>query len=223
MNKKRLLTLLGGSKKVAWYLASTVALTDWIGVYQAIGANSLAESYLNLANPGTYDLTVTTAPLFAKATGWQGTGTQFLKTGILPKQNYTYIIRYSNVSAAAKVLIGQYESQSLLLSGNYVNGVCYANGSNNLDQAPAVLTGVIAVAGGNCYRNGVAEGTTINNNMTSTSQDVYILARNNNGSVDRQASAYVQAVAIANRILTATEILETTNALNLLSEGSRPF
>lgn len=52
--------------------------------YQPIGAASLAASYVNLANPGTYNAAPGVAPTLA-AGGWSFDGlTQYLTTGIVP-------------------------------------------------------------------------------------------------------------------------------------------
>ena len=53
-----------------------------VAAYQSIGAASLAASYTNLANPGTYDAAPGGAPTWASATGWTFNGTQYLETGI---------------------------------------------------------------------------------------------------------------------------------------------
>lgn len=59
-----------------------VAGKTCVAAYQPIGAASLAASYTNLANPGTYDAAPGTAPTFAAATGWTFDGsTQYLTTG----------------------------------------------------------------------------------------------------------------------------------------------
>lgn len=65
-----------------WYLAGGVALANAVAVYQPIGAASLAASYVNLANPGTYDAAPGVAPTWAGASGWVFNGTsQYLRVG----------------------------------------------------------------------------------------------------------------------------------------------
>jgi hypothetical protein len=68
---------------VPWWLAGGVAAANAIAVYQPKGAADLAASYVNLANPGTYDAAPGTAPTFDAATGWTFNGsTQYLTTGV---------------------------------------------------------------------------------------------------------------------------------------------
>lgn len=55
----------------SWWLATGIPANQFVAVYQPKGAASLEASYINLANPGTYDITPhTTAPALV-AEGWQ--------------------------------------------------------------------------------------------------------------------------------------------------------
>jgi hypothetical protein len=66
-----------------------------VAAYQPKGAASLASSYINLANPGTYDAAPGTAPTLG-ANGWVFNGsTQHLDTSVIPGANYSAILRYS--------------------------------------------------------------------------------------------------------------------------------
>lgn len=57
-----------GLAALPWYRAGGASLP--VAAYQPKGAASLAASYTNLANPGTYDAAPGTAPSFNTATGW---------------------------------------------------------------------------------------------------------------------------------------------------------
>lgn len=80
---------------MTWWTAG--GATGCVAAYQPIGAASLAASYVNLANPGTYDLAVgggASAPAFDAATGWGFDGTnRWLATGISPAQPLTILVR----------------------------------------------------------------------------------------------------------------------------------
>lgn len=54
---------------VPWYLAGGVSAANCIAAYQPKGASSLEASYVNLANPGTYNLSGAT-PAFDSALGY---------------------------------------------------------------------------------------------------------------------------------------------------------
>lgn len=87
----------------SWYTgAGAVPAANCIGAYRARGAASQAASYVNLANPGVYDLTVpSSAPTWNTATGWSGDGTQWFSTGINPagtNKTYSAIFKYKNAT-----------------------------------------------------------------------------------------------------------------------------
>ena len=97
-------------KKKAWYLRGGIARANCVAAYAAKAAASLAASYVNLANPGTYNLTTTSAPSWANATGWSFNGTaNYLNTGIVPNsKNWTYIAAFTDSAAAGRCLLGVY-------------------------------------------------------------------------------------------------------------------
>ena len=103
--------LHGSAEVVPWYLSGGVSRANCLAAYQAIGAASLAESYVNLVNPGTYDLSGGTAPTWAAESGWTFNGAdQYKTTGIDPAANATQtwsmIVRYSNCTAGAGFMMG---------------------------------------------------------------------------------------------------------------------
>ena len=67
--------------------------TGAVAVYQPIGAASLAASYVNLANPGTYDAAPGVAPTWASA-GWTSNGTEYLGYGSV---STTQFVRNSGI------------------------------------------------------------------------------------------------------------------------------
>lgn len=76
-----------------WWDASGT-ISGCVAAYQPIGAASLAASYVNLQNPGTYDLTVGSAVGFDTDYGWTFDGTsRYLRTGITAYQPMTAIVR----------------------------------------------------------------------------------------------------------------------------------
>jgi hypothetical protein len=77
-----------------WWLNGGILVADCVGAYQAIGAASYNASLVNLANPGTYDLTEPLSAVGWNATdGWVGDGTNYLETGINPYLDWSIIVR----------------------------------------------------------------------------------------------------------------------------------
>ena len=77
-----------------------VAGKTCVAAYQPKGAASLAASYVNLANPGTYDAAPGAAPTWASATGWTFNGTQYLVVaGLVQNRPLTMLVSASQSSS----------------------------------------------------------------------------------------------------------------------------
>ena len=104
--------LLSGGQAAAvvpWYLSGGILAANCIAAYQPKGAASLAASYVNLANPGTYDAAPVVAPTWDAVNGWVGDGTQYLNTGVVPAANYSMFVRFSGAPQNVyKALCGSY-------------------------------------------------------------------------------------------------------------------
>lgn len=214
---KRLLTLLGETKK-PWYLAAGITP---IVAYQPIKATSLMASYINIINPGTYDITATTAPTFNAATGWEFNGTDmYLKTGItglnltthtiiicfadwIEKETDTTILGSFTTSAANATIIQQKYSGTTMrtFNGGYV------------DNGVRVITGTYGIAGKTPYRNGVAETNVIASGDVTTPNELYIGCYNNNGFVAQHAQVKIQSLVIYSSILTAPQYKKVSDAM----------
>lgn len=86
-----------------WYMAATASP---IAAWQGKGAASKAASLVNLVNPGTYNLIEVNTMGFADATGWEGSGTAYFRTGIVPAVTYTVALRVAGIDNAFEGLIG---------------------------------------------------------------------------------------------------------------------
>jgi len=128
-----------------------------IAVYQMKGAASLAASYVNLINPGTYDAAPGVAPTWDSTNGqiYNGT-TQYLITGINQAQNMTVIIRCSNLTTTDGVIFGSRGDPRLYVQNTTTNvfnwGTGYLGGTTG--------GGVYALANNNAYFNSTSLGTT---------------------------------------------------------------
>jgi len=198
-----------------------------IAAYAPKGAANLAASYVNLANPGTYDAAPGTAPSFAAATGWTfvRTSLQYLTTGITPANGYSIIARFSNGS----VISGQVGQLAGCYSGNetsrlgimplyYFDGIprmYYQHGG--LFYTDGIMTsGVMAAAGSGCYMNGTSVGTNSTSFSTAASKTVYIGAQNGGPSPTDYFSGDIQALAIYSTTLSASDVTALTDRMNAL-------
>lgn len=205
---------------IPWYLSGGVAAANCKLAYKAIGAASLAASYVNLANPGTNDLTTSAAPTFAAATGWKGDGaTKFLETGYTPPvtQNISFLIRYTS-AGTNEITFGLYgggNNQIFAFPQLLGTKVEYQNGKA-LDVAPGLTSGVLGIAGLTAYRNGIAEPGNIAVGIPTSyaGLTINILRRfRAGGASDSYFSGYVQAFAFYDAVLTPAQMLAVSTAM----------
>lgn len=208
-----------------WWLAGGIPQSACVAAYQAKGASSLAASYTNLANPGLYNATETTAsPGWDASTGWYANSVnQGLNTGITPlyDQTWSLICRHASVTPSTRnCALGSYQNSGTypgLLLGPYWEGdkIGYVN-SKSTYVAPALLTGVIAVSGNKGYRNGVLEGTPIGTTASWTAYPISLLASKATASMKNCLNGYLYAAAIYRIVLTDYQVAALTNAMNAL-------
>lgn len=201
----------------SWWLSGGISAANAIAVYQPKGAASLAASYVNLVNPGTYDAAPGVAPGWSAATGWSFDGsTQYLKTSVIPEADWTTIIRFAGF-ADDGVLIGcrdwaagqRYYIEVASWGGRFFNGATTTLWDN------AYTVAVKALAGRTAYTNGSAVGTSPDTDAAPDYQ-LYIGARNNKDSTDEAAGAQVLAVAVYASTLSAAQVASISAAMAAL-------
>jgi hypothetical protein len=149
-------------------------ITSCIAAYQAKGAASYAASLVNLANPGTHDLTVASgksAPNWSAVYGWYlNDGNEGLDTGIEPDgtENYTIICRfYKEPSVNYDYLVG-ISSPDYITSPSHLvfdttvqkrHVIYYKIGGIQKTTTNTDGDDVLAVAGNEYFKNGVSLGT----------------------------------------------------------------
>lgn len=200
-----------------------VAGKTCVAAYQPKGAASLAASYVNLANPGTYDAAPGAAPTLT-ADGWSFDGsTQWLKTGVTPAtdQTWSVLVRFSGQSGDNRNLIGGssgYEFQ-ILAQTSEILAVQRADTVFAVAASSNPGWGVAAMAGRNTYFNGVA-GAIIGAGTGSVAQKLMIGQRSNYGENSPTGGVYmlgnIQAVAIYSSTLTAGEVATVSAAMAAL-------
>lgn len=216
-----------GGAAAPWWLAGGVSAANCVAAYQPKGAASLAASYVNLANPGTYDASApVAAPTFDTATGWTFNGsTQHLLTGIVPANlTYTYIVRFSDGPTSGggySTVLSSYNgnSQCVWMSTKNTAGYrMYGHGNLLNSSGAAAAAGVQAIVGNGAYFNGSSEGT-IPTGSTPTPQ--ITIATLNNGGTPATSTTFafngkIQAIAIYNTTLTAPQVAAISAAMSLL-------
>lgn len=203
-----------------------------VAVYQPIGAASLAASYSNLCNPGTYDAAPGTAPTFNAATGWTFNGTtQHLVTGVVAAAGWSAVVRYANAAGGAAQLLmgaGNATDRALIVGPRYTgdgrtNELIMGNGNLYYATSGAgsgQASGVVAITGESVlYHDGAAVPMTFwAARNYETTNDLYIGAVNYAGAFGT-ASHYggdIQAVAIYNNTLDAAEVAAVSAAMAAL-------
>jgi hypothetical protein len=202
--------------------AAAVAVDWWpvagktcVAAYQPKGAASLAASYSNLANPGTYDAAPGTAPSFDTSTGWTFNGsTQYLTTGvIITSGDWTMLVRFASGSTSGGVATGVMGNGGRfdLLSNWFASGVYYRNGNaSNTTVSPSLASGVIGLTKANGYRNGTADVTLATDGQTYINPVLIGKANTFFGSVS------VLAAVIYSATLTAGEVATVSAAMAAL-------
>ena len=193
-----------------------------VAAYQPIGAASLAASYSNLANPGTYDAAPGTAPTL-DADGWVFASSAYLKSGVIPGAAYTMIVRFSNYTPTGGAVIAGSEGATGTKFYFYPQRSTsedfkqYAFGDDGTETGAdtGVASGVMALAANKGYYNGsfdVNAGT-----WSGTGLEIYIAACNVNGTAMLFSPSKIQALAIYSTTLDATQIADLTDVMEALT------
>jgi hypothetical protein len=218
------LLLMNKAKAIPWYLSSGIPAANCIAAYKAIGAVDIATSYINLANPGTYNLTApTAAPTFNTVTGWAFNGSsQYLATGItIPDaRTWTMIIRFDNVAGNTGYMCGYFNNtgaKGFIMTPFRSGTTKYYNGTAAHTGISGVASGILALAGDQCYFNGATDGAIAGGDYAATTaSDFYIGANHydiNTPPVHTYFAGRIQAVAIYDAILTPTQVGAVTAAM----------
>ena len=204
-----------------WYLAGGISASACVGAYQAKGAASLAASYTNLANPGSHDLTLGTAPAWDATNGWKGGSSAYLKTDITPTGaagTWSAAVRFSNGGGGYECLLGCWSAGATNRFGfqlaNYAGKVEISNYSLK-NWIHTKTSGAFVIAGTALYVDGALDPLVLGGG-SSPGVPVYILALNNNGSPSSYTTSYIQALALYNTTLSAAQVAAVTTAMNAL-------
>lgn len=205
---------------VPWWLAGGVAPANCVGAYQAIGAASQAASYVNLANPGTNNLTAgADPPTWSAATGWNwfaAAGNRWLDTGLVPGVGWSMLIQYTDWanSGFGNEIMGCLDGGGKLffLAIDAIS-ISYNLGNRQIDRAPGLAVGNVGIVGDFGYRNGTADGAALGSTWGAITTPIHI------GQISSRAgcvTANVRAVAIYNATLTPAQALAVATRMAAL-------
>lgn len=203
--------VIGGAGGGApWY--ETVPL---IAAYQPLGAASLAASYVNILNPGTFDIVLTggkTAPaLDANGWTWDGLTAQMMLTLAMNISETTCIIARVLTTGAGGDGNGRLFQTSaglMVVIPNNGTNISTINTTTVTSATKITTAKVIAMAGKTVYVDGVAAYT---HGAGAISATVLTLGNVSTGS--RQLAGSIQSLAIANS-LDATQAATLATAMN---------
>ena len=197
MSKKRLLTVMGGSKKPAWYLAGGLTESDIIAAYQPVSAVDKETGMLNLVNPATHVLTESGTVPWTTELGWQAGSPNYFITDIKPSLTLSIVIKTSGSPAGYQVGC-VYSSKGIILSTEL-----YRKGGT-LSTA-GMASGDHGIAGQKAYKNGVSVGDIPAGDIgTSGNYNMFILCVNLDGTANLfQTTGYIQAIAFYNKDISA--------------------
>jgi hypothetical protein len=188
-----------------WWLAGGIHPSQVVAAYQPKGAASLEASYVNLANPGTYDAAVGVAPTL-DTSGWVFAGAQHLNTGVIPSANTFFMfVRFSCDVGSYFIAAGARGTTTTLRFE--IAPAFYANHGYALGGLISVVgqtpSGVMALANNNGYLNGAYE---VSGSFTGNDRPIYIGGTNNVGSIDFKYTGKIHALLLGNGSLSAAQI-----------------
>lgn len=206
-----------------WWLSDGIDPANCIAAYQAKGAASYAASKVNLANPGTYNLSeVVGTVTWSSTDGFVGDKTNYFDTGVSPCDlNWTAIIRVADLiyDGSEEQLFGHYTSDGSddrFMSGIITSSRYYFGYGDSYTTADIGYqsSGVYAMTKDYGYYDGRIYMSYSPRIFTQT-KSVYLLARNYLAN-PVPTNAKIQAFALYNITLTLEQISALTDAMNLL-------
>ena len=200
-----------GGAPAAWYLAGGVSAANCVAAYQPKGAVSLAASYTNLANPGTYNAAPgATPPAWDTSYGWSISGSvSTISASISGNQNFSVLIRFSDRTSGSR--LGGLRSGGaymMYLAPFWSTVTLYYYNGGFVTAGAAITSGVSGMAGAQPYKNGGTDGSPFGAaTFTTNSFDI---------QPGMALTCKVQAVAIYNTTLTAPQVAAISSAMSLL-------
>ena len=192
-----------------------------VAAYQPKGAASLAASYINLANPGTYNAALGIAPDWDDTNGWKFNGTnQYL---MLP--SYTFVpsthalfVRFADALNEIRCVTGTtsggtYRRMELWPSNGTTSR--FAEGNSVISGPVPYAAGIMGISDKTGYYNGASVGNILDTESWTTTYTLAIGARNR-GIIEYYYKGSIQAWALYSDLLTAGEVATLSAAMAAL-------
>ena len=208
---------LGANAKAAavpWYLAGGIAASACVAAYQPKGAVSFNASLVNIANPGTLNITQYISPTWNTSAGWTGgAGAYLLVPYVGINQNTTIIARYTNSVTSYCIFGGQTDSPS-----TYFLFLPHNSMWNTVDRNPytEIKDGIGGLVGNKVY---------VNKNLVTSFPDATWSLNSKVAILNRWRATYlsefgysgtVAAVALYNIRLSTDQLNDLTDAMAAL-------
>jgi len=211
--------LLYSGVVVPWYLSGGIEPANCIAAYKAIGAASLAASYLDLSGNGN-DAFLGNAPGWDVVNGWVFDGiADYLKTTFVPAndQSQSLMVQFTGTANAGVAAGGGDGPNGYFGVRPDAGGATHRfyNGGI-ISPAGAHVAGNIAVAGAQGYINGAASGGAIGAWPGATVLSVFIGALNQGGVPNPLYQGNIQAVALYDCVLTPSQVVAVAAAMAAL-------
>lgn len=205
------------------------AIAGCVAAYAPKGAADLAASYVNLANPGTFDTAPGVAPTFNTADGWtfNGSTTKLLVGLSAAAKPFTIVARITVTSLAAPgTVVGPSAAGGMQLRTDAGTGTLsylsafsanLATSSTSVVVATPVIVAVTYSGSGvvTFYIDGIAAGTATNNQTFSAS--TIVVGMNDAGAGNGEPfSGVMAAISMYSATLSAGEVATLTTLMNLL-------
>lgn len=147
-----------------WYLKGGIEADECVFAYAPDEADDLADSYINLVNPGTYDAAPGDAPTWGAGTGWTFDGaSDYLTTGAIPvAQVWTVLVLYAVTAfeSQRRDLFGVTEGIGQMFGIHTDTGSTFFESGGSLEAIGLPeLTGVLGIVGDTAYVNDVEVST----------------------------------------------------------------
>lgn len=199
-----------------WWLAGGIPKNACVAAYQPIGASSYLASKVNLANPGTYDAADGAAIPTWGSTGWtfDGASSQYLVMGVTGiGQNWSAIVAFSGASTNDDAIFGATTSFRIWPRRGTGGTHLFSSAAQNLMPSGLVTSGVLAIAGTGCYKDGILEGNVAANSGVS-SNVLWIGGQQGDGT--RHWTGVIASIAFYNTPITGYQVAALTRAMNAL-------
>ena len=188
------------------------------GLYNPV---NILESYINRANPGTYDAAPGVAPAWAAGTGWSFDGlAQYLSTGFASTDNtWSVLLQFSGrTGIATEGMFGSVSgglSRGMQISQDVVTPntiFCSNGGAAYIEIAPRMAAGNICISGKNVYVNGAPAGV-IGAGVAVSGINDFIGCANVFGVPAAYCLFTCTALSIYNVSITAPQVLARVTAM----------